>query len=77
MLNYCNTLNLEGKKMLNNPISGADKTARQKVIQFAIDNNRLEGIETTAEMLKLSNEWINGHITFNVFKEKMYEVHGI
>ncbi|MGV6987606.1 antitoxin VbhA family protein [Testudinibacter sp. P80/BLE/0925] len=77
MPNDCNTLNSEGKNMLDNPISEADKTSRQKAIQFAIDNNRLEGIETTAEMLKLSNEWINGHITFNAFKEKMYEVHGI
>lgn len=63
--------------MLNNLNAEIDQTSRQKAIQFAVDNNRLEGIETTAEMLKLSNEWINGHISFNVFKEKMYEVHGI
>ncbi|MFU2077580.1 antitoxin VbhA family protein [Avibacterium endocarditidis] len=58
-------------------ISETEKLSRQKFVQFAIDNNRLEGLSTDNDILELSQKWINGVISYLEFKEKVYEIYGI
>ena len=58
-------------------ITEEEKLSRQKSVQFAIDNNRLEGLETDKDILELSQEWINGVISYSEFQEKVYEIYGI
>ncbi|HHF3400473.1 TPA: antitoxin VbhA family protein [Haemophilus influenzae] len=58
-------------------ITEEEKLSRQKSVQFAIDNNRLEGLDTDKEILELSQEWVNGVISYSEFQEKVYEIYGI
>ena len=59
--------------MNSNFITETEKLSRQKSVQFAIDNNRLEGLDTDKEILELSQEWVNGVISYSEFQEKVYE----
>ena len=63
--------------MNSNFITETEKLSRQKSVQFAIDNNRLEGLDTDKEILELSQEWVNGVISYSEFQEKVYEIHGL
>ena len=58
-------------------ITEEEKLSRQKSVQFAIDNNRLEGLDTDKEILELSQEWVNGVISYSEFQEKVYEIYGL
>ena len=40
-------------------ITNEEKLSRQKSVQFAIDNNRLEGLDTDSDILELSQDWVN------------------
>jgi hypothetical protein len=63
--------------MNSNFITETEKLSRQKSVQFAIDNNRLEGLDTDKEILELSQEWVNGVISYSEFQEKVYEIYGL
>lgn len=63
--------------MNSNFITETEKLSRQKSVQFAIDNNRLEGLDTDKEILELSQEWVNGVISYSEFQEKVYEMYGL
>ncbi|WP_439256966.1 antitoxin VbhA family protein [Lonepinella sp. BR2271] len=54
-----------------------EKSERQSAVQFAIDNNRLEGLEPSDEFLAFSQDWIDGNLTTEEFGEKIYVLHGI
>ncbi|MBF0786029.1 hypothetical protein E4T80_11190 [Muribacter muris] len=58
-------------------ISQEERNQRQKAVQFALDNNRLEGLDMDEDVLALSQEWIDGIISYQEFREKVYEIHGI
>lgn len=58
-------------------ITKQEKIERQKAVQFAIDNNRLEGLEVSQEFIYIAQEWIDGKLTDDEFGGKVYEVHGI
>ena len=58
-------------------ITEEEKLSRQKSVQFAIDNNRLEGLDTDKDILELSQEWVTGAISYSEFQEKVYEIYGI
>ena len=58
-------------------ITEEEKLRRQKSVQFAIDNNRLEGLDTDKDILELPQEWVNGVISYSEFQEKVYEIYGI
>ncbi|OOF56778.1 antitoxin VbhA family protein [Rodentibacter myodis] len=58
-------------------ISQEERDQRQKAAQFAFDNNRLEGLIMDDDVLALSQEWINGMLSFQEFREKVYEIYGI
>ena len=63
--------------MNSNFITETEKLSRQKSVQFAIDNNRLEGLDTDKDILELSQEWVNGVISYSEFQEKVYEIYGL
>ena len=63
--------------MNSNFITETEKLSRQKSVQFAIDNNRLEGLDTDKEILELSQERVNGVISYSEFQEKVYEIYGL
>ncbi|AHN71555.1 antitoxin VbhA family protein [Aggregatibacter actinomycetemcomitans] len=58
-------------------ITNEEKLSRQKSVQFAIDNNRLEGLDTDSDILELSQDWVNGEISYKEFQERVYEIYGI
>ncbi|EHK90736.1 antitoxin VbhA family protein [Aggregatibacter actinomycetemcomitans] len=58
-------------------ITNEEKFSRQKSVQFAIDNNRLEGLDTDSDILELSQDWVNGEISYKEFQERVYEIYGI
>lgn len=58
-------------------ISQQESKQREKAVQFAIDNNRLEGLEPSKEFVEIANEWILGKLTDSEFGEKVYEIHGL
>lgn len=58
-------------------ITNEEKLSRQKSVQFAIDNNRLEGLYTDSDILELSQDWVNGEISYKEFQERVYEIYGI
>ncbi|AEW76892.1 antitoxin VbhA family protein [Aggregatibacter actinomycetemcomitans] len=58
-------------------ITNEEKLSRQKSVQFAIDNNRLEGLDTDSGILELSQDWVNGEISYKEFQERVYEIYGI
>lgn len=45
-----------------------EKQARQKALQFAINNNRLEGLHLSPEMLAHFPKWIVGELTATELK---------
>ncbi|MGR6981908.1 antitoxin VbhA family protein [Testudinibacter sp. P27/CKL/0425] len=63
--------------MQHNTITESEKTARKKAFEFAIDNNRLEGLEPSQIVLDLSQKWVNGEISYSELETKVYEIHGI
>ena len=58
-------------------ISQQESKQREKAVQFAIDNNRLEGLEPSEEFVAIANEWIAGKLTDTEFGERVYEIHGL
>ncbi|MFC3113742.1 hypothetical protein BKG91_11575 [Rodentibacter caecimuris] len=58
-------------------ISQEERSQREKSVQFALDNNRLEGLIMDNDILELSQEWVDGTISFQELKEKVYEIYGI
>lgn len=58
-------------------ISKEEKLNREKAVQFAIDNNRLEGLDTDSDILELSQNWVKGEISYKEFQERVYEIYGI
>lgn len=55
-------------------ITEEEKLSRQKAVQFAIDNNRLEGFDVSNEMLNYFQQWINGEISMNELQSIAYEI---
>ncbi|WP_197496310.1 antitoxin VbhA family protein [Gallibacterium salpingitidis] len=55
-------------------ITEEEKEQRREAVQFAIDNNRLEGLDVNNEMLSYFQKWINDEITLNELKTKAYEI---
>lgn len=58
-------------------ITEDEKLSRQKSVQFAIDNNRLEGLDMEDDILMLSQKWVNGDMNYQELQEKVYEIYGI
>lgn len=58
-------------------ISQEERIRREKAVQFALDNNRLEGLIMDNDILELSQKWIDGTISYQEFQEKVYEICGI
>ncbi|WP_157997938.1 antitoxin VbhA family protein [Haemophilus haemolyticus] len=51
--------------------------SRQRAVQFALDNNRLEGLTTDDDLLQLSQEWMKGNISYQQLQDRVYEIYGI
>ena len=51
--------------------------SRQRAVQFALDNNRLEGLTTDDDLLQLSQEWMKGNISYQPLQDRVYEIYGI
>ena len=58
-------------------ISEEEKLNRKKSVQFAIDNNRLEGLEPNKIFIEIANDWADGKLTNEEFGKKVYEIHGL
>ncbi|HHF1625028.1 TPA: antitoxin VbhA family protein [Haemophilus influenzae] len=58
-------------------ITEEEKLSRQKSVQFAIDNNRLEGLEPSQVFIDIAQNWVNGILTNEEFGRKVYEIHGL
>lgn len=58
-------------------ISQEEVLRRKEAVQFAIDNNRLEGLEPSEQFIKIANEWSKGLLTDEEFGSKVYEIHGL
>lgn len=54
-----------------------EQVFRRKVVQAAIDNNRLEGMIVDDDVIVLFNAWIENQITFDEVKSGVYEICGI
>ncbi|MBF0785529.1 hypothetical protein E4T80_08665 [Muribacter muris] len=53
-----------------------EQVFRRKVVQAAIDNNRLEGMIVDDDVIALFNAWIENQITFDEVKRGVYEICG-
>lgn len=51
-----------------------EQQIRQQALQFAIDNNRLEGLYLSQEMLHYFQKWAMGEITISELKVKTNEI---
>ncbi|MCW9697966.1 antitoxin VbhA family protein [Avibacterium sp. 20-129] len=51
-----------------------EQQIRQQALQFAIDNNRLEGLYLPPEILHYFQKWVIGEITIAELKVKTNEV---
>ncbi|MEE6074766.1 antitoxin VbhA family protein [Avibacterium paragallinarum] len=51
-----------------------EQQIRQQALQFAIDNNRLEGLYLSQEMLHYFQRWVMGEITISELKVKTNEI---
>lgn len=58
-------------------ISKEEKLSREKAVQAAIDNNRLEGLEPSQVFIDIAQNWVNGILTNEEFGRKVYEIHGL
>ena len=58
-------------------ISKEEKLSREKAVRAAIDNNRLEGLETSQVFIDIAQNWVNGILTNEEFGRKVYEIHGL
>ena len=58
-------------------ISKEEKLSREKAVQAAIDNNRLEGLEPSQAFIDIAQNWTNGILTNEEFGRKVYEIHGL
>lgn len=58
-------------------ISQNEREQRAKAVQFALDNNRLEGLAVDSDVLELSKDWVDGVISYQELQEKVYEIYGI
>lgn len=58
-------------------ISKEEKLSREKAVQAAIDNNRLEGLEPSQTFIDIAQNWVNGILTNEEFGRKVYEIHGL
>ncbi len=47
---------------------------RKAAVQFAVDNNRLEGIFIDEEALAIFNRWADGDISFQEVEDRIYEL---
>ncbi|WP_293731200.1 antitoxin VbhA family protein [uncultured Actinobacillus sp.] len=50
---------------------------RKDAVQFALDNNRLEGMQVDDEAIDIFNQWADGVISFKDVEEGIYELCGI
>ncbi|MEJ9308374.1 antitoxin VbhA family protein [Gallibacterium anatis] len=51
-----------------------EKINRQKAVQFAINNNRLKGLDVSDEMLNAFEKWINDEISMKALQAIAYEI---
>lgn len=58
-------------------ITEEEKLSREKAVQAAIDNNRLEGLEPSQTFIDIAQNWANGILTNEEFGRKVYEIHGL
>ncbi len=54
-----------------------EKKMRKDAVQFALDNNRLEGMQVDDEAIDIFNQWADGVISFKDVEEGIYELCGI
>ncbi len=47
---------------------------RKEAVQFAVDNNQLEGILIGEEALAIFNRWAEGDISFQEVEDRIYEL---
>ena len=50
---------------------------KKDAVQFAIDNNRLEGFETDQEAIEIFNQWADNKISFQELEQAIYRLCGI
>lgn len=49
-----------------------EKTQRQEAVQFAINNNAMEGLLVSEQAKALFNRWIEGEITLEKVEQEIY-----
>ena len=49
-----------------------EKTQRQEAVQFAINNNAMEGLFVSEQAKALFNRWIEGEITLEKVEQEIY-----
>ncbi|WP_228064835.1 antitoxin VbhA family protein [Muribacter muris] len=64
------------EEMMKQDLTLQEQVFRRKVVQAAIDNNRLEGMIVDDDVIALFNAWIENQITFDEVKRGVYEICG-
>lgn len=54
-----------------------ERAERERIVQFAMDNNRLSGLLPDEDLLRYSQKWICGEITLDELGKNLYEKHGL
>lgn len=49
-----------------------EKTQRQEAVQFAINNNAMEGLFVSEQAKALFNRWVEGEITLEKVEQEIY-----
>lgn len=49
-----------------------EKTQRQEAVQFAINNNAMEGLFVSEQAKALLNRWVEGEITLEKVEQEIY-----
>ena len=60
------------KKEKSDRITSLEKQRRQYRVNFAINNNAIEGLFVSDELKELLKLWVNGEITLEEVEKKIY-----
>ncbi|WP_281772505.1 antitoxin VbhA family protein [Haemophilus parahaemolyticus] len=52
--------------------TASEKQQRQEAVQFAINNNAIEGLFVSEQTKQLLNRWIEGELTLEQVESKIY-----